>query len=295
MKYEIKQLNATEAVVISDEEIKPNTKTFKEGFNGDWFWNSKHNQISNIGDITSFDFKIIATIAPFKLEGLPMLELPNQGKYIIEYQQYPDGTHVCIAYNNGDWFCDCGIEGNEISENNARIILNSLNSQLPNQEEDVSKIATDYVNSEEISAKKKWNTKQYFDYDLRGIDLKGKDEFLYKKLLLKILSETSFGFQAGYKAAQSKKYSEEDLINFKNFWLKKDIEWFDNTNEGDIYKDKKGNKISDKDLINDYLQSLQKKQFPIAVDLEMECCGIIANAVDCCKNYNYKFIKWYYE
>ena len=48
-------------------EIKENTNTFKEGFNGDWFWNSISNSIARIGDITSYDFKIIAAYP--KLEG----------------------------------------------------------------------------------------------------------------------------------------------------------------------------------------------------------------------------------
>jgi hypothetical protein len=48
-------------VVDDEEKIKENTFTVKEGFNGDWFWNSKYNFIARIGDITEFDFKIIAT------------------------------------------------------------------------------------------------------------------------------------------------------------------------------------------------------------------------------------------
>lgn len=78
MKYKIEKLNDTDAVVISDEEIKENTNTFKEGINGDWFWCAKYNKIANNGDITAFDFKVIATISPFKIEGLPMIELPKR-------------------------------------------------------------------------------------------------------------------------------------------------------------------------------------------------------------------------
>ncbi len=77
--------------------------------------------------------KIIAHLplngAPY-LDGVDVLPpLPlNQTKYIKEYQQYPDGTHVCIAYSNGDWFCDCGLEGNVESEKNADLILDKLNN-----------------------------------------------------------------------------------------------------------------------------------------------------------------------
>ncbi len=48
-------------------------------------------------------------------------------KLKIEYQQYPDGTHVCVAYENGDWFCDCGPEGDPIAESNAKLIVSLLN------------------------------------------------------------------------------------------------------------------------------------------------------------------------
>jgi hypothetical protein len=66
----------------------------------------------------------------------------------------------------------------------------------------VEKMRHDYINSETIQNNKKWNTKQFFDYDLRGIDLKGKDEFLYKKLLLKLYAETGFGYVDGFNAHQ---------------------------------------------------------------------------------------------
>ena len=48
-------------------------------------------------------------------------------KYKIEYQQYPDGSHVCIAYENGDWFCDCGLES-DTAEVNAALLLMRLNA-----------------------------------------------------------------------------------------------------------------------------------------------------------------------
>ena len=70
------------------------------------------------------------------VDRLPPLPL-NQTKYIKEYQQYPDGTHVCIAYSNGDWFCDCGLEGNVEAEKNADLILDKLNNLY--MEEDLVK------------------------------------------------------------------------------------------------------------------------------------------------------------
>lgn len=42
------------------EEIFENTNTIKEGFNGDWYYNVLYKFTSRTGDITNFDFKIIA-------------------------------------------------------------------------------------------------------------------------------------------------------------------------------------------------------------------------------------------
>lgn len=94
----------------------------------------------------------------------------------------------------------------------------------------VEKMRHDYLNSEKIKTNKKWNTKQYFDYDLRGIDLKGRDEFLYKKLLLKLYSETGAGYMDGFKAHQ-------ELVKDKMFTLEDMEEAF---NEGVSYGIDKG-------------------------------------------------------
>ena len=47
--------------VTSDERPKENTNTFSKGINGDYYVNTIHKFVSNIGDITPYDFKIIAT------------------------------------------------------------------------------------------------------------------------------------------------------------------------------------------------------------------------------------------
>jgi len=39
-----------------------------------------------------------------------------------EYQQYPNGTHCCVALENGDWIADCGLEGDNEAEANAHLI-----------------------------------------------------------------------------------------------------------------------------------------------------------------------------
>ena len=48
-------------IVSSSEKIKENTQSFKQGLNGDWFYNTIYNFIVRTGDITSYDFKIILT------------------------------------------------------------------------------------------------------------------------------------------------------------------------------------------------------------------------------------------
>jgi len=68
-------------LAVSDEEIKENTNTFKEGINGDWFWNSKYNTIQRTGDITCFDFKIEAHQPK---NNAPELDLPLLPEMVLE-------------------------------------------------------------------------------------------------------------------------------------------------------------------------------------------------------------------
>jgi hypothetical protein len=48
-------------IISLSEKIKENTQSFKEGLNGDWFYNTVYNFIARTGDITPYDFKIILT------------------------------------------------------------------------------------------------------------------------------------------------------------------------------------------------------------------------------------------
>ena len=48
-------------IISLSEKIKENTQSFKEGLNGDWFYNTIYNLIARIGNITPYDFKIILT------------------------------------------------------------------------------------------------------------------------------------------------------------------------------------------------------------------------------------------
>ena len=48
-------------IVSSSEKIKENTQSFKQGLDGDWFYNTIYNFIARVGDITPYDFKVILT------------------------------------------------------------------------------------------------------------------------------------------------------------------------------------------------------------------------------------------
>jgi hypothetical protein len=108
---------------------------------GKWYYNSDNSNLFII--VNDYPLpKSDIVISHLPLNGSPILEgvdlLPplslNQTKYIKEYQQYDDGTHVCIAYSNGDWFCDCGLEGNEEAEKNADLILDKLNDSYTEED-----------------------------------------------------------------------------------------------------------------------------------------------------------------
>jgi hypothetical protein len=71
MSIEKIEINGHYVWVDKDAEIKENTNTINQGLNGDWFWNSKYDAIARIGDITRFDFKIIAASPELGLEGIP--------------------------------------------------------------------------------------------------------------------------------------------------------------------------------------------------------------------------------
>lgn len=79
MKYEIKQLNEIDAVVISDEEIEKDDYYISLESNYASHPKGK-NVLYNLITKTNGKNpkKIIATISPYKIEGLPMLELPNR-------------------------------------------------------------------------------------------------------------------------------------------------------------------------------------------------------------------------
>ena len=85
-------------LIDEEAEIKENTNTFKEGFNGDWFWCSKYNSIQRIGDITEFDFKIIAYYPLTKeAKELDLPLLPNFKSEYTVFQIIDMLVNICKA------------------------------------------------------------------------------------------------------------------------------------------------------------------------------------------------------
>lgn len=184
MKYEIKQLNDTDAVVINSLETLSN--------NGDYFLgHPNYDKLFkwNMPEKTQHEGKqvwikkVIATISPFKIEGLPMLELPNQ-------------------------------------------------------EEDIKKLALDFAKTPILNHKEQdLNTEIW------------------------ISGARQQGFIAGYKAAQ-KQFSESDMINAFIEGSNSGVQ-FQSTCEDDYGEAE----LCAKSDLEYFKQSLQKKQFPTSVEL----------------------------
>ena len=152
MKYEINQLNDTDAVVISNEKIKHKDIvlhfTSNSILKADEFHESNGNVTLLFQDTLSKREvliiecrKVIATISPFKIEGLPMLELSKIGRKVIPNENW--GSNTCKIIE-GVITKDYGNEF-EIKTDTGKTLLvycDEVNlAELPNQEEDVEKLA----------------------------------------------------------------------------------------------------------------------------------------------------------
>ena len=148
--FKIKRTKNNEIVVITDEESpKENTNTFSQGINGDLFWCSKWNSIACTGDITPFDFKVIAFTQTFATDfptSLPKLseefvnEWFNNRVEEIEVEVIPthvidkDGFEIPYAFETGDKV----IYGPKVNDNNeiicsipkSKLDLNKLEQKL---------------------------------------------------------------------------------------------------------------------------------------------------------------------
>ena len=92
MKYKEIKLEDNKSILVDESaEIKKNTNTFNEGLNGDWFYNSIYKSIARIGDITAYDFKIIATINHSISLDVPMVIIEDEIKKLA--RKYANITH----------------------------------------------------------------------------------------------------------------------------------------------------------------------------------------------------------
>ena len=58
-------------------------------------------------------------------------------------------------------------------------------------------------------------------------------------------------FKAGYnKAQETSPFSDDDMISYRKFWVSQNIEWHEDTELGEVYINKKGKKITEKELLN---------------------------------------------
>lgn len=226
MKYKIKQLNDTDAVVISDEE-----ENYTDMFT--YYVDTQLNTLEYEGDsdnyINPYWKKIIATISPYKIEGLPMIKLPNPAYDWFASKSYLEQHSLSDKY----------FESRNPSLLTNEQVTEMYKLELPNQEEDVEKLA------------EKWFL----------INNYNQDDLIYSHHIPNAITNKNLWI-AGHKSAQ-KQYSEEDM--------RKAIE---------MAREVSGMEAVVKLLQNEYLstedfqyteeeivQSLQKKQFPIAVEL----------------------------
>lgn len=105
----IKLIQTKDYLLLIDEEaeIKENTNTFKEGTNGDWYWNSIYDFVRNHGDTSDFDFKVIAYYPLTKeAEELDLPLLPNPFKEDTDVeklaQSYLD-SRFDLSYERTTW------------------------------------------------------------------------------------------------------------------------------------------------------------------------------------------------
>ena len=95
-------------IVSLSEKIKENTQSFKEGLNGDWFYNTIYNFIARTGDITPYDFKIILTTNNLLIaDGIQAINdeflewfVKNPSCEKVEFNAYPIGSNGNIIGTN---------------------------------------------------------------------------------------------------------------------------------------------------------------------------------------------------
>jgi len=92
-------------IISSSEKIKENTQSFKEGLNGDWFYNTIYNFMARTGDITPYDFKIILTTNNLLIkDGVQAIDdeflewfVKNPSCEFVEIKIWFDTSHISLG------------------------------------------------------------------------------------------------------------------------------------------------------------------------------------------------------
>jgi hypothetical protein len=190
MKYEIKKVNENDAVIILSEEIKINDWVIDLETNT--LFQVKEQKLTGIirSDTDTFIEdackKIIATISPFKIEGLPMLELPNPAYDWFASKSYLEQHSLSDKY----------FESRHPSLLTNEQVTEMYKLELPSQEEDVRLLALKMYPVAEV---------------VRNITF--DDGVIERREIEDVNEDLRDGFIAGYKVAQNKKYSEVDIRN----------------------------------------------------------------------------------
>lgn len=59
-----------------------------------------------------------------------------------------------------------------------------------------------------------------------------------------------------FAAKECANITEEIAIKYRKFCLLQDVQYFDNTEEGDIYTTRKGEKVTEKELFQEFIKTL---------------------------------------
>ena len=75
-----------------------------------------------------------------------------------------------------------------------------------------------------------------------------------KNKLLHVTNDTERNIEIAAKECAN--ITEEIAIKYRQFWLLQDVQYFDNTEEGDIYITRRGKKVTEKELFQEFIKTL---------------------------------------
>jgi hypothetical protein len=217
-----KDLIPQQLLLLSNEEIKENANTFKEGINGDWFYNTKFQSIQRIGDITDFDFKIIASYP--QLDNLPTFSK----EFIQEWCKNPV-EEIEVQYDSHQEYKGSKpfIKQDLILTSNNEVICTISNlSKVLKESEKIAKKAlyrSSFIESHSDQVINQMNAD-------RELEETAEEHFSHFNNSTRSNYWAVRGFVAGVKSEVAKKYhtqrvhTEEDIVNFAQWYSGMDKE-----------------------------------------------------------------------